>query len=49
MKEKELQKQAYILPEVKVYDVKSEGVICESGGLGVTRTDNYGDAIQEVW
>lgn len=34
MKEKEKQKEAYILPEVKVYDVKYEGVICASGGEG---------------
>ena len=36
MKEKELQKQAYILPEVKVYDVKFEGVICASGEVTST-------------
>ena len=36
MKEKELQKQEYILPEVRVYDVKSEGVICTSGEVTST-------------
>ena len=41
MKEKELQKQAYILPEVKVYDVKSEGVICVSGDANATMNGTW--------
>ena len=41
MKEKELQKQAYILPEVKVYDVKSEGVICASGEVTSTMEGTF--------
>ena len=43
------QKALYVTPAVETLELKTEGVICESGNLGVTRTDNYGDAIQEVW
>lgn len=46
MKEKEKQKEAYILPELKVYDVKSEGVICGSGvGEDITWGGGYDSLI----
>lgn len=39
----------YAPPMAETMEVQAEGVVCESGDLGVTRTDNYGDAIPGLW
>lgn len=41
-------KRAYEAPEITIVDVKFEGIICESGGVGGTR-NGYGDAIEDEW
>ena len=42
-------KELYLSPEVKTFEVKQEGVICQSpAGIEATR-DGYGNVIEDSW
>ena len=42
-------KQTYLAPSTRVFEVVQEGVICQSsGGVGGTR-NGYGEAIEDKW
>ena len=38
----------YVAPTVTVVEVRSEGIICQSPGVGGTR-NGYGNAIEDLW
>ena len=40
--------KAYIAPTATVVEVRSEGIICQSPGVGGTR-NGYGNAIEDLW
>ena len=42
-------KELYLSPEVKTFEVKIEGVVCQSlDGIGSTR-EGYGTALEFTW
>ena len=42
-------KQTYLAPSTRVFEVVQEGVVCQSpGGVGGTR-NGYGEAIEDEW
>ena len=44
------EKEMYCCPEARVFEVKTEGVICLSPGNGIASTrEGYGEAIEENW
>lgn len=38
----------YVAPTATVVEVRSEGIICESLGVGGTR-NGYGNALEDLW
>ena len=41
-------KTSYAPPALEVLELKTQGIICQSG-VSATRNDQYGTAIEDLW